>query len=541
MPGSGSAPGASSPSARYALCIDLGTSGLKAGLVSLRGDIAWTAGVPLRTSLTGDGGAEQDATQWWELISGLCRDGLRSGAVPPGQVAAVSVTGQWASTVPVAADGTPVGPCIMWMDTRGGRHVRRRIGGPVSGYSPLALLTWVRKTGGAPSTSGADPLGHMLHLAQDRPGIARAARWYLEPVDYVSMRFSGEAAASPASMTAAWLTDNRDPSRLADASRLAYDPGLLRLAGVEAGKLPPLRPTASVVGTVRPGVAAALGLPPGVAVVAGTPDLHSAAAAAGTLTGPGCHLAISTTSWISCAAGRKKTDAIRQIATVPGILPGSYLVANNHETAGACLQWLRDEVIADAGGTAPGFGDLCDLAATVPAGSGGVIFTPWLAGERSPVDDRSARGGFHNLSLSAGRAALARAVLEGVAYNNRWLHEAVERFAGRRLDPVRVFGGGAQSDLWCQIHADVLGRTVQRLADPVHANLRGAAILAGLALGEIEPAHTGGLVPVDATFRPDPARQQAYARLYAEFPRLYRAQKGMFRRLNPPPPAPGRG
>ena len=119
----------------------------------------------------------------------------------------------------------------------------------------------------------------------------------------------------------------------------------------------------------------------------------------------------------------------------------------------------------------------------MPAGSGDVLFTPWLAGERSPVDDRNARGGFHNLSLGTTRAHLVRAVLEGVAYNSRWLHEAVERFAKRRLDPVRVIGGGATSDLWCQIHADVMGRTIERVAEPLHANLRGAALFAGAGAG----------------------------------------------------------
>jgi xylulokinase len=516
------------PADRYVLAIDLGTSSLKAGLVSLSGQVPWTTGAAISTRLLPGGGAEQDAGQWWQLILDASKAALRSGTAGPGQIAAVSVTGQWASTVPVAADGTPAGPCILWMDTRGAPHARQRFGGPVSGYSPRVLLTWVRKTGGAPSTSGADPIGHMLHLDRDRPDIARAARWYLEPVDYVTMRFTGTAAASPASMTAAWLTDNRD------TGRLSYDPGLVRLAGIDPARLPPLRPTASVIGTVADGVAAELGLGPGVAVVAGTPDLHSAAAGAGTLDGGRCHLAISTTSWISLPAGRKKTDAIRQIATVPGVLPGSYLVANNHETAGACLQWLRDRLLADGGGPAPGFGELTELAATAPPGSGGVLFTPWLAGERSPVDDRNARAGFHNLSLDTGRAALVRAVLEGVAYNNRWLHEAVERFAGRRLDPVRVFGGGAQSGLWCQIHADVMDRTIERIADPVHANLRGAAILAGLALGELDPAGAAALAPAGTVFRPDPARRACYDRLYAEFPRLYKSQKRMFARLNRP-------
>jgi xylulokinase len=127
---------------------------------------------------------------------------------------------------------------------------------------------------------------------------------------------------------------------------------------------------------------------------------------------------------------------------------------------------------------------------------------------------------------------MARAVLEGVAFNNRWLHEAVEKFVKRRLDGIRVFGGGALCDVWCQIHADVMGRSIERIADPVHANLRGAAILAGLALGDLDSAAASGLVPIEATFRPDPARAALYDVLYAEFPRLYKAQKGMFSRLN---------
>ncbi len=134
-----------------------------------------------------------------------------------------------------------------------------------------------------------------------------------------------------------------------------------------------------------------------------------------------------------------------------------------------------------------------------------MIFTPWLTGERSPIDDSNASAGFHNVSLATDRAAMVRAVLEGVAYNNHWLHEAVEKFAKRRLDPIRVFGGGAQSDLWCQIHADVMDRTIERVADPLHTGLRGAAILAGIALGDVDRGGAHRHVPVDATFRPDPA------------------------------------
>lgn len=518
--------------ARYVLAIDLGTTGLKVGLLSVTGELRWATDVELTTTYLPGGGAEQDADEWWHLITEAARAGIASGAVDPQQIVAVSTTGQWASTVPVDAAGVPVGPCILWMDTRGGHHVRQRIGGSVSGYKPSAIATWIRRTGGAPSTSGADPIGHMLHLARDRPDIARAARWYLEPVDYVSMRFTGEPIATPASMTGAWLTDNRA------LDRLAYDDTLLALAGVDGSKLPPLRPTATVIGAVRDDVADALGLPHGVQVVAGTPDLHSASVGAGTLADFETHLALSTTSWISCPVSFKKTDVVHQIASVPGAGPDGYLVADNHETAGACLQWLRDRIIApdDAlrHGPRPGFDELTDLAASAPPGSGGVIFTPWLMGERSPVDDKSARAGFHNVSITTDRAALVRAVLEGVAYNDRWLHEAVERFTKRRLDPIRVFGGGAQSDLWCQIHADVMDRTIERLADPLHTGLRGAALIAGIALGDVDRATARDHVPVDATFTPDPGARPTYDRLYREFPRLYKTQKDMFRRLNRP-------
>ena len=162
----------------------------------------------------------------------------------------------------------------MWQDHRGLRLVKERIGGRVSGYAPAALAAWVRKTGGVPA--GNDPIGHMLNIALNYPEVAAATRWYLEPVDYLSMRFTGIAAASHASMTAAWLTDNRQ------LDHLEYDPELVRRGGVDATKLPPLVATGSVIGGVRAEVAADLGIPAGVPVVTGVPDLHAAAVGAGT-------------------------------------------------------------------------------------------------------------------------------------------------------------------------------------------------------------------------------------------------------------------
>lgn len=301
------------------------------------------------------------------------------------------------------------------------------------------------------------------------------------------------------------------------------------MAGIDATKLPPLVRSGSVIGPIDPAVAAELGVSRAAQGITGLPDLHGATLGAGCILEHEAHLSIGTTGWVSVPLRKKKTDVLGQLAAVPGIGDGGYLLGNNQESAGLCLQWFRDQVV----GPSMTYGALTDLAATAAPGSGGVIFTPWLKGERSPVDDRSARAGFHNVSLATSQADLVRAVLEGAAYNLRWLLEACEHFVGTRLEPLRIIGGGAQSELWCRIVADVCDRRIERVADPLLCGLRGAALAAALALGDVIPADVRELVPADQVFHPDPRTREAYDRLYAEFPRLYKSQRSMFSRLNP--------
>jgi xylulokinase len=290
-----------------------------------------------------------------------------------------------------------------------------------------------------------------------------------------------------------------------------------------------------VLGGLRAAVALELGLPQGVPVVAGIPDLHTAYIGSGAVAPYAGHLTISTSSWIGCEVPFKRTDVLHQIASVPGLRPGSYLVANNHETAGVCLQWLRRSLGSSNGtedsGTA-GYERLIALASTAPVGSGGVLFTPWLNGERSPVDDRTLRAAFLNISMTTERAHLVRAVLEGVAFNARWLFDSVERFVKRPMPVLRILGGGAMSDLWCQIHADILDRRIERVAEPMYANLRGAALFASMSLGNIDLAGAAARVRVDATFDPDPHAHRVYEPMYGEYRRLYHRLHGVYARLN---------
>jgi xylulokinase len=226
----------------------------------------------------------------------------------------------------------------------------------------------------------------------------------------------------------------------------------------------------------------------------------------------------------------KRTDPLHSVASLPAALPGRWLVSTEQQTAGIAFERLRDLLLPGSGPA--GFAELERLAAAAAPGSGGLLFTPWLNGERTPVDDHLVRGGLHNLTLSTGREQVARAVLEGVALNARWMHRVVERFfCRRRLEPIAFVGGGALSPLWAQIMADVLGRTVERVADPASANLRGAALLAFLGLGDLSVADLHRRAPITAVHAPRPQTRRTYDELFAAFRDLYRASRRTRRRL----------
>ena len=527
----------------HVLAVDLGTGGPKVAVLAPTGRILAHAFQAVGIELTDDGGAEQSPQAWWDAIVASARRALAESGVAPGDIVGIGCTAQWSGTVPVDDSGTAIGPAISWMDSRGARAVRKTVRGAlnVQGYGASKAAKWVRRTGGIPSLSGKDPVGHIHFLREQRPEVYAATAVFLEPVDYLNLRLTGLARASHDSITLHWVTDNRD------INAIAYDDALIGLAGLERSKLPELVPTGSVLGGLAPAAAGELGLVPGTPVIAGMGDLHSAAVGSGAVADFDGHLYIGTSSWVSCHVPFKKTDALTNIASIPSGIPGRYLVADEHETGGACLTWLRDnllfpdDALSPPAATLPAspsrppanfFGVLNSVASSVPVGSHGVLFTPWLNGERSPVDDHTIRGGFHNISLSSTRADMVRAVFEGVALNSAWLLGAVEKYCKRSFPSLAFVGGGANSDLWCQIHADAMGRTIRQIEDPVLANVRGAGLLTLLALGYLTVDDIPGTVRVKATYEPDPAAGATYAALLKEFVNLYEKTKAIHKRLN---------
>jgi xylulokinase len=516
----------------YVLAIDLGSSSVKAALVSSGGELAGTGLEPVGTLLLPGGGAEHDPEEWWRATLRAAKTALASATVPPERILAVACTTQWAVTVPVDEGGQALANALSWMDIRGGRYSRAAVDGwpKIEGYAALKLLKWVRLTAAAPSQSGVDGFGHILYFKHERPEVYARTYKFLEPMDYLNLRLTGKCAASYSTIFPYWLTDNRD------ASRIVYRADLLRMAGIERAKMPDLLPVNTILGELQAEVAAELGLAPGTRVVMGAGDSHAATIGAGCVRDYDGYFSIGTTAWMSCHVPWKKTDVTHSIATMPAALPGRYMVTAEQGTAGRCLEFLKNNILFPVNGQPPPadlYAILNAEAAQVPPGSEGLIFTPWINGVLAPREDHYTRSAFFNQSARTTRAHYARAVMEGVAFNLRWLKGHVEKFIGRPFAQLNFIGGGASSEVWCQILADILACPVRRVANARNANACGAALAAFSALGELAAAQIPGIVKIARTYQPDARHGKLYDEQFREFLAFYERMRPIYRRLNP--------
>ena len=516
------------------LAIDLGTSGPKVALVTTEGEVLASEVESTELFLSDGGGAEQDPDDWWRAIMTATRRITDRQLVPAEQIIAVAVTSQWAGTVPVDKGGNALARAIIWLDSRGAKYVPEVAGGLVriQGYGALKLERWIRKTGGVPSLAGKEPVAHILFLRHERPEIYEAAYKFMEPKDYLNLRLTGKFLATTDSIALHWVTNNRD------IDNVRYDDHLLAQTTLPREKLPDLTRAVDVIGTLTPNAAVELGLNENTRVVGGTPDVPAAAVGSGAVADFDGHIYVGTSSWLTCHVPFKKTDLVHNMASLPSALPGRYFVGNEQETAGACMTWLRDNVFCRDDVLDPGappedalerFGK---LAQEVPAGSDKVIFTPWLYGEHTPVANPHLRAAFSNVSLRTTRAHVVRAVMEGVAYNTRWLMGGVESFIGRPFEGLRFIGGGAKSELWCQIFADVLNRPIDRVADPLLANVRGAAFVAAVGLGKLKVEDIASRVPIEKRYMPNLNHRLIYDELFKAFLEIQKHSVALYNRLN---------
>jgi xylulokinase len=466
---------------RVLVAVDLGTSAAKAGVVAPDGRLRGFARVPYALLLDGaPGRAEQRPDAWWTaLVRGI--GVARAQAAVDGSVEpiAICVVGQGPTLVATAADGHALAPAITWLDRR-------------AGHETSAAATAIGRQGWVVGL-----LGRARLLAALRPEVAEGAAWLLSAWDHLAFRLTGVAVAA--------LQDPTEAITVTEA----------RAAGLDERIAPPPARAGSVIGTLRSEPAAELGLPLDLPVVAGANDAIATFLGAG-LTAAGQAIDTGGTSG-GFGLYVERPVIVPPLWTGPAPLPGLHYVGGAMAGTGRALDWLVDDALGGAATTA----ELLAEAATVPAGAAGLLFLPYLAGERWPLHDPAARGAFVGLTLRHRRAHLVRAVLEAAAFALR--HVAAPAVAaGLPFTELRVTGGTAASRLWNQVKADVVGVevVVPRVAE---ASVAGAAVLAAVGVGLVADGRAGidALVGVAERLAPSPDARAIYERLAAEYEDLH--------------------
>ncbi|HVP29779.1 MAG TPA: FGGY family carbohydrate kinase [Myxococcota bacterium] len=493
------------------LAIDLGSSGVRVALVDVAGRALGSASEALAMDLRPDGAAEEDPEEIWRALGRSIERALARAPHARDRVAAIVCGSQYSSLVPVDARGHPVGPLVLYLDTRAAelsRELTRR--------RPELWKLWLERHGMPSSGSGSDSLAHWLWFQTVRPEIHAKARAYVEPMDYVTARLCGRVTANVCTLFPLLLTDNRR------GSAGGWCEEMIEASGVDRAKLPELVAPGTIVGELLPEHASAWGLPRGVSVFSAMNDTQALTFGTASHVGDRLGVSIGTTLVPTTLLDEMRADLRHFLLTQPAPIDEKHVLMAEGGLAGKALEFVLQglfytgDVLGDHR-REDAFAALDAAAGATEPGAGGVLFLPWLSGAWAPAADPQARGGFLNLHLSTTRADLVRAALEGVAYQLRWLLPHVEALTGRRHDELVFGAGGARSDAWAQILADVCDRPVRQLAEPTLTNCRGAALLAFHRLGLLDLHAADALLVERRRYEPRPELRSLYDDLGGRF------------------------
>lgn len=496
----------------FAIGIDVGTTNVKVVVVDDDGHVHAHASRTLTTDVDGPR-AELDAEAVWQAVVAAVIECRQQAADEVAAVIAVGVDSQYSSIVAVDAAGMPVAPMRLWSDRRG--TARSRTVGAVDGTTEL----FIDRHGLPPMGNGLS-LGHILHLQHESPDVHAPTAAYLEPMDYVNVRLTGRIAANQATQFMSQLIDNRT------LGQTAYDDDLVARAGVDPSRLPPLLGMDRPVGSLLPTVADLLGAPDTAVVYAGINDTQAGSVAAGVGVPGRAGLSVGTTAVLVDAVASKRADLDHDLLTCPGPFADQFLLMAENGIAGAAVEHVVERLI-DTGG----FDTLDDVLAATPAGSGGVLFLPWLRGSMAPMADAAMRGGFINVGLDTDRAAMVRATVEGVAHNLAWLLPFAEALTTHAIDEVVFVGGGARSTAVAQVLADVIDRPVVTAGDAAFAIARATGLLALHRAGALTRTELADRASTGARFEPIPDHRSVYARHQSQFEAAFSALRPIVRAL----------
>jgi xylulokinase len=494
----------------YFLGIDVGTGGTRALVIDEGGRVVASATEEHRAFASPQiGWAEQDPSDWWRACRVAVPKALAQGNLRGDQIACVGLSGQMHGAVLLDAETHVVRPALIWSDVRtekqcrdltakiGAEHLIQLTCNPALANFTLTKCLWVR---------------------ENEPENWNRVRSLLLPKDYVRFQLTGERA-----------TDVADASGtlLLDVANRRWSKEMLEAVQINASLLPTLYESPEICGRVSADGAAATGLQSGTPVVAGAGDQAAGSIGMGVVSPGAVSATIGTSGVVLAATDGPALDPGGRLHTFCHAVPGRWIVMGVTQAAGLSLRWLRDQFGIRADGQPESYEKLTAEAAKAPPGCDGLLWAPYLMGERTPYLDPAARGMLAGLTASHTRAHVIRAILEGVAFSMRDTF-SIFREIDVPVKTVRLGGGGARSALWRQIQADIYGQRVETV-EAEEGAAYGAAVLAGVgakAWPTVDAA-CDAVVRVDGATNPNPDDSRLMEKSYAQYRRLYPAMKSI--------------
>ncbi len=527
----------------YIIIYDFGTGSVKTCLFHIDSEIRIVANSTAEYGiyLSENGGAEQDTEEWWDAICATTRALFDRSEVKPDEIEGVAFCAQMAGAVLVDEAGNALRPPMNYLDQKGVKEYRECMGRGIIKVSGCSLYKLARSllVNHAGSTSAEDAIWKYKWVENNEPEVFGKTYKWLDIGDYLAARCTGRIIRTVDSAFGTFLYDTRK-------GKEGWNKGLLKMYKIKPEHMPDLIDCTDLVGGLTERAAKELGLAKGTPVFGGGGDITFVNIGAG-CTRPGdTHFYVGTSGWVSTFMDYQTVDIRAMFAGVLSAKRGYYNYSAELRTAGKCFEWAMDHLALDEIGVYPERTEITDVeskyeslyaylseeVSKVPPGANGVIFTPWLHGNRSPFEDSKAGGMFFNIRIENGKRDMIRAVLEGICYHLRWLLECSEKKV-KASDPIRFVGGGALSPVTCQMLADITGRTIETVDHSQEVGAIGTALVVAAGIrGDDVLELSRRLVKANHAYTPNPGNREAYERNYKVFKKLYKSNAANFRALN---------
>lgn len=537
---------------KYVITYDIGTTGIKTCLIEIDKEIKILASATEGYGLYVDeetgvkGGSEQDADEWWNAMCVTTKEVFKKcKKIKKEQIEGISFCSAMQGLVLVDKQGKCIRRPMTYMDQRAREEIKKGIahGVQVAGAEVTKLLKYLKYTG-AVSSSVKDPIWKYKWVEAHEPeNFKRIYKW-LDVKEYMILRCSGEFVMTNDSAFGTLLYDTRKGHE-------GWCKPICDMVGVNIEHMPVIKASTEKVGEVTAQAAKELGLAEGTAVYGGGGDASLIGVGAGATEIGDTHIYSGTSGWVGTVVPEQLVDAGAMMAAIVGANPETYNYFAELETSNKCVGWVKDHLALDEIGVfLKKYGHkkddleeesfnlydyLEEVIERANPGSDGVVFTPWLHGNRCPFEDPNAAGMFFNIHLETGKTELIRAVVEGVCFHMRWMLERQEQKVAKykKSNAVRFCGGGALGAATCQILSDILQRDVEVVDSPQNIGAVGAAACIAVGTGMISSmTDVKKLIPAKITYHPNKANKAVYDRNFEVFKNLYKCNKKNFEILN---------